>query len=62
MHLLIPVWRRGIAVRTDCQYSIMHDEFIVADGSTVDEGKLQSSEGLLLIVILKTPWCFVTPS
>lgn len=29
---------RGIAVRTDDQYSIMHNKFIVVDGSTVEEG------------------------
>ena len=29
---------QGVAVRTDRQYSIMHNKFIVADGCTVEEG------------------------
>ena len=29
---------RGIPVRVDSRYSIMHDKFIVADGTIVEEG------------------------
>ena len=29
---------RGVPVRTDHQYSIMHNKFMVVDGSTVEEG------------------------